>query len=48
VQVGSAWLVVVKRSARKDIVAGHTWVTLITERYPNGVLRGQIKAGRRS
>jgi len=34
----------IKPSARKDIAAGQAWVTLITEDYPNGVIRGQIRA----
>jgi len=41
---GQRGVIKVKRSARKDIAAGKAWVTLITERYPNGVIRGQIKA----
>jgi hypothetical protein len=28
---------------RAQILTGNTWVTLITPKYPNGVVRGQIK-----
>jgi CHRD domain len=28
---------------KAEILTGDTWVTLITGKYPNGVLRGQIK-----
>jgi CHRD domain-containing protein len=43
---GQRGVIKVKPSARRDIAAGKAWVTLITERYPNGVIRGQIKARR--
>jgi len=41
---GDHGVVKIKRSAREEIVAGRAWVTLITEDYPNGVIRGQITA----
>ena len=41
---GQHGVVTVKPAARPDIAAGKAWVTLITEHYPNGVIRGQIKA----
>ena len=31
-------------SVTQAIVRGTTWVTIITPRYPNGVMRGQISA----
>ena len=31
-------------SAERAIKSGAAWITLITDRYPNGVIRGQIKA----
>jgi hypothetical protein len=34
----------IKRGFVDDIVSGNSWVTVITEDYPNGVIRGQIKA----
>ena len=43
---GQRGVIKVKPSARRDIAAGKAWVTLITEQYPNGVIRGQIKARR--
>ena len=45
-QSGQHGVVKVKAAARKDIAAGNAWVTLITEHYPNGVIRGQIKTSR--
>ena len=42
-QSGQHGIVTVKASAWQDIVAGKAWVTVITEHYPNGVIRGQIK-----
>jgi hypothetical protein len=42
---GQTGVVKVKASAQKDIAAGNSWVTVITEKYPNGVIRGQIKVG---
>lgn len=30
--------------AASAIIAGNSWVTVITGKYPNGVIRGQIKA----
>ena len=42
---GQSGVVKVKASAQKAIAAGNSWVTLITEKYPNGVIRGQIKVG---
>jgi hypothetical protein len=32
------------RAAATAIASGNAWVTLITERYPNGVIRGQVRA----
>jgi hypothetical protein len=43
---GQSGTVKVRLSARKAITAGQAWVTVITEQYPNGVIRGQIKAHR--
>ena len=40
---GQRGVVKVKAAARKDIAAGNAWVTLISEHYPNGVIRGQLK-----
>jgi len=40
---GQRGVVKVRAAARKDIAAGKAWVTVITERYPNGVIRGQLK-----
>ena len=40
---GQRGVVRVKPSARKDILAGNAWVTMITEQYPNGVIRGQLR-----
>ena len=34
----------IKRSFVPDITSGNSWVTVITGKYPNGVIRGQIKA----
>jgi CHRD domain len=34
----------IKRRFVDDVVSGNGWVTVITEDYPNGVIRGQIKA----
>ena len=42
-QSGQHGVVKVKAAARKDIPGGIAWVTLITEHYPNGVIRGQLK-----
>lgn len=39
---GQRGVVKIKPLARKDIAAGKAWVTVITERYPNGVIRGQL------
>ena len=33
----------VKRAFVTDITSGNTWVTVKTDKYPNGVIRGQIK-----
>ena len=33
----------VKRSFVTAITSGNSWVTLITGKYPNGVIRGQIR-----
>jgi hypothetical protein len=41
---GQRGVIRIKRLARKDLTTGKAWVTLITEDYPNGVIRGQIKA----
>ena len=40
---GQRGVVKIKAAARKDIAAGKAWVTVITDRYPNGVIRGQLK-----
>jgi hypothetical protein len=34
----------IKRSYVSAITSGNSWVTVITDKYPNGVIRGQIKA----
>jgi hypothetical protein len=41
---GQRGVVKVRPAARTALAAGKAWVTLITERYPNGVIRGQIRA----
>jgi hypothetical protein len=41
---GQRGIAKIKPTARKDLAAGNAWVTLITEAYPNGVIRGQVKA----
>jgi CHRD domain len=33
----------IKRSFVNAITSGNSWVTVITDKYPNGVIRGQIK-----
>jgi hypothetical protein len=43
---GQSGTVKLKASARTAIASGKAWVTVITEQYPNGVIRGQIKANR--
>ena len=35
----------VKRSFVRAMTSGNSWVTVITDKYPNGVIRGQIKVG---
>jgi hypothetical protein len=34
----------VKKANIADIVSGGTWVTVITQKYPNGIIRGQVRA----
>jgi hypothetical protein len=34
----------IKRSFVRAVTSGNSWVTVITNNYPNGVIRGQIKA----
>jgi hypothetical protein len=34
----------IKRSFVTSITSGNSWVTVITSKYPNGVIRGQIRA----
>jgi hypothetical protein len=33
----------VSPTVAKDIRTGNAWITVITNKYPNGVIRGQIK-----
>ena len=33
-----------KKGVSAQFKSGNTWVTIITDRYPNGVIRGQIHA----
>ena len=35
----------VRRSFVRAMTSGNSWVTVITDKYPNGVIRGQIKVG---
>jgi hypothetical protein len=40
---GQSGVKTIKRGFVTDITSGRSWVTVITDRYPNGVIRGQIK-----
>jgi CHRD domain len=39
---GDSGVVKVTSNQAAQLVSGNSWVTLITEKYPNGVIRGQI------
>jgi hypothetical protein len=40
---GQSGVTTVRRQFVDDILSANSWVTVITTKYPNGVIRGQIK-----
>ena len=41
---GKSGVAKLKAGSAKQFTSGNAWVTVITTKYPNGVVRGQIKA----
>jgi CHRD domain len=41
---GQKGVTTVKRTFATDMTSGNSWVTVKTDKFPNGVIRGQIKA----
>jgi hypothetical protein len=41
---GQSGVATVKTADVATIASGATWVTVITQKYPNGIIRGQVEA----